>query len=71
MLRGVTQWEWRRIEIRVEYGIESSGIPENAGHDLEKATRDGTVKAVISVTNEKAAIKALIVAGTRHDESLF
>ncbi len=72
VLRGVTQWEWRPDRIRVEYGIESYFVPENTGHDLEKATRDGAVKAVISVTGDgKAAIKALIVAGTRHDESLF
>ena len=72
VLRGVTLWAWRPDQIRVEYGIESYFVPENTGHDLEKATRDGAVKAVISVTGDgKAAIKGLIVAGTRHDESLF
>lgn len=72
VLRGFTQWGWRPDQIRVEYGIETYFVPENTGHDLEKATREGTVKAVISVGRDgKAAIKGLIVAGNRHDESLF
>ncbi len=72
VLRGVAQWGWRPDQIRVEYGIESYFVAENAGHGLEKATRDGTVKAVISVDRDgNAAIKALIADGTRYDEPLF
>lgn len=72
VLRGVTQRPWRQGETRVAYGIESYFVPESTGHDLEKATREGTVKAVISVDkNGNAAIKGLIVGGVRHDESLF
>ncbi len=58
--------------VHVKYGIESYFIPENAGRDLEQATRTGAVKAVISVDRDgAAAIKGLIVNGTRHDETLF
>jgi len=39
---------------------------------LELATRTKTVKAVISVDRDgNAAIKGLILNGTRHDETLF
>ena len=58
--------------VRVKYGIESYFVPENTGSDLEQATRTGAVKAVISVDRDgNAAIKGLIVNGTRHDETLF
>jgi uncharacterized membrane-anchored protein len=72
VLRGITQWWWRESGIRVAYGIESYFVQEDTGHDLEKATREGTVKAVISVGRDgNAAIKGLIVAGKRHDETLY
>ena len=58
--------------VHVKYGIESYFVPENTGSDLEQATRTGAVKAVISVDRDgNAAIKGLIVNGTRHDETLF
>ncbi len=71
VLRGLTKWRGQG-GLHVTYGIESYFVPEATGGDLEKAARDGTLKAVISVDRDgNAAIKGLIVGGVRHDESLF
>jgi uncharacterized membrane-anchored protein len=81
-LRGAMLWLWTSLPsdeasrnittVHVDYGIETYFVPENTGHDLEQATRDGAVKAVISVSLDgHAAIKGLIVNRVRHDETLF
>ena len=78
VLHGTLDWPWascpdpayRNAIVQVKYGIESYFVPENTGRDLEQATRTGAVKAVISVDRDgNAAIKGLIVNGTRHDET--
>ena len=81
VLHGTLDWPWaslapdvayRDVAVQVKYGIESYFVPENTGSDLELATRTKAVKAVISVDRDgNAAIKGLIVNGTRHDETLF
>jgi uncharacterized membrane-anchored protein len=81
VLRGTMDWSWfwfaandpfRSTAAHVKYGIESYFVPENTGGDLEKATRNGGVKAVLSVSrNGAAAIKGIIVDGVRHDVSLL
>jgi uncharacterized membrane-anchored protein len=81
VLHGTMDWPWSSlapdgayqvVSVHVKYGIESYFVPENTGGDLELATRTEAVKAVISVDRDgNAAIKGLIVNGTRHDETLF
>ncbi len=83
LLQGVVDWWWpegslargwygTESALHVKYGIESYFVPEAKGHDLERITRDGAVKAVISVDRKgNAAIKALIVEGRRYGEPLF
>jgi uncharacterized membrane-anchored protein len=82
ILRGAMLWPWTSLPsdeashnittVHVDYGIETYFVPENTGHDLEQATRDGAVKAVISVDRDgHAAIKGLIVNGVRRDETLL
>jgi uncharacterized membrane-anchored protein len=82
VLRGTMDWPWSLFAadgsyrgaaaVHVKYGIESYFVPENTGGDLEKATRSGGVKAVISVRRDgAAAIKGIIVDGVRHDDSLL
>jgi uncharacterized membrane-anchored protein len=82
ILRGAMLWPWTSLPsdeashnittVHVDYGIETYFVPENTGRDLEQATRDGAVKAVISVGRDgNASIKGLIVNGVRHDETLF
>ncbi len=82
VLKGTLDWPWAWLAsnaayfnppaLHVKYGIESYFVPENTGGDLEKATRTGAVKAVVSVGRDgAAAIKGLIVNGARRDETLF
>ncbi|MGO9485642.1 MAG: GDYXXLXY domain-containing protein [Rhodomicrobium sp.] len=71
VLQGVARWG-RVEEVDLTYGIETYFVPEGMGHDLERMTRAGSVKAVVSVDLDgNAAIKALIADGTRYDEPLF
>jgi uncharacterized membrane-anchored protein len=72
VLRGTVKWGWRGSSIRIVYGIESYFVPENTGGDLEKAAREGTVIAVISVDKSgKAAIKGLVIGGVRVAEPVL
>ncbi len=70
VLRGVVQSCRSGHVSHVTYGIESYFVPEGTGGVIEGATREGAVKAVISVDRHgNAAIKGLIVNGTRHDKT--
>ncbi len=72
VLRGLTKSWGREGRIMLDYGIDSYFVPENTGGDLEKAAREGTVKAIVSVDRGgKAAIKGLVVGGVRQTEPLF
>lgn len=72
VLRGVIQSCWPGHVSHVTYGIESYFVPESTGGVIEGATREGAVKAVISVDRHgNAAIKGLIVNGTRHGKTLY
>lgn len=69
VLRGVVQSCRSGHVSHVTYGIESYFVPEGTGGVIEGATPEGAVKAVISVDRHgNAAIKGLIVNGTRHDK---
>ena len=81
VLQGRFQWSWSHRDRRtgenrqgmsIRYGIETYFVPESTGRDLEKLTRKGAVKTIVSVDrNGKAAIKGIIVEGVRHEESLL
>ena len=66
VLRGTVKWGGNGMDLHVVYGIETYFVPENTGGDLEKAAREGSVKAVIAVDRGgKAAIKGLVIGGVR------
>ncbi len=59
-------------DITLRYGIESYFPPKSAERDLAELVRQGAVKIAAAVDrNGKAAIKAIIVEGVRHEEPLL
>ena len=82
VLKGSLQWWYPydadgRTEhgldyINLKYGIESYFVQESTGLALERLTREGAVKTVVSVDRDgMATIKGIVVEGKRHDETLF
>lgn len=76
VLKGITDarwWNLTKYSTIITYGIESFFVPEGSGRAIEAEIRPGKVQANLVVgANGTAAIKALVVDGTRIEaEPLF